>query len=348
MNALCSRLMQRSKWMQLLLLSVALIVARGAYAQQEPPTPRAGDAATSAEPNAQPEPSVQPETAPTTQEAATTEEAATNEPAVEEPAVDVPRVDPVAKAEPPVDVKDAATLESIIMKLSPENRQKFGEMLATDWKDRPEWTDMLIVLLKGVDMRPGQGWFKPSENKYGWSWLSARLDTSADGIVSITELPANAPYKDLIFSRLDRNNDGQLQLADFDHFSRQQSTPPQMMSQFLTSILDKDSNGRITPEELNNFLAKADKDQTGFITSEDLFGQFSRAFADQGRGGDGMPGPETMLSMFFNGELGVWEKGPEIGEEAPDFTLPTHDGSQTFTLSKSRGRPVVLIFGSFT
>ena len=55
-----------------------------------------------------------------------------------------------------------------------------------------------------------------------------------------------------------------------------------------------------------------------------------------------------MLSMFFRGELGVWGAGPKPGEEAPDFTLPTHDGKETITLSKSRGKPVILIFGSFT
>ena len=39
----------------------------------------------------------------------------------------------------------------------------------------------------------------------------------------------------------------------------------------------------------------------------------------------------------------------EVGEQAPDFTLPTVDRSQQVTLSEHRGeRPVVLVFGSFT
>ena len=42
----------------------------------------------------------------------------------------------------------------------------------------------------------------------------------------------------------------------------------------------------------------------------------------------------------------------EVGQKAPDFTLPTHDGKNTVTLSKLVGtkqsKPVVLIFGSFT
>jgi alkyl hydroperoxide reductase subunit AhpC len=56
-----------------------------------------------------------------------------------------------------------------------------------------------------------------------------------------------------------------------------------------------------------------------------------------------------MLRMLLTGELGSFEPGPALGEPAPDFTLTTHDGKQTVTLSDSRGKkPVVLIFGSFT
>lgn len=38
----------------------------------------------------------------------------------------------------------------------------------------------------------------------------------------------------------------------------------------------------------------------------------------------------------------------EPGELAPDFTLPRTDGRGTVTLSDFRGRPLVLVFGSFT
>ncbi len=39
---------------------------------------------------------------------------------------------------------------------------------------------------------------------------------------------------------------------------------------------------------------------------------------------------------------------PGIGEVAPDFTLKTRDGAATLTRSTFDGRPLVLIFGSFT
>ncbi|HYF01220.1 MAG TPA: hypothetical protein VEJ18_20015 [Planctomycetota bacterium] len=40
--------------------------------------------------------------------------------------------------------------------------------------------------------------------------------------------------------------------------------------------------------------------------------------------------------------------GPDPGAPAPDFTLKTQDGTSEIRLSKLRGRPVLLIFGSYT
>lgn len=238
------------------------------------------------------------------------------------------------------------TLAAVVEHLSAESRKKFGDMLAKDWKKRPEWADMLIALLKGEGMGPGAGWFKPSEKKYDWQWLSDRFDADSDGKISPEELGVKEAGSDQFFARLDRDNDGFLRPADFDYFGRQAATPPLMMSQYMAVLFDTDSNGRITPEELAAFLKRADADKTGFITADDLYIQLTRMFADGG--GSDMPRPERMLPMFFKGEFGVLESGPALGEAAPDFTLPLHDGSGSVTLSKSRGKPVILIFGSFT
>ncbi len=51
---------------------------------------------------------------------------------------------------------------------------------------------------------------------------------------------------------------------------------------------------------------------------------------------------ETMWKHARAGHLNV-------GDQAPDFTLPMLDGSQTVSLASFRGKqPVVLIFGSYT
>jgi hypothetical protein len=40
---------------------------------------------------------------------------------------------------------------------------------------------------------------------------------------------------------------------------------------------------------------------------------------------------------------------PQVGQLAPDFTLPSSDGAEAITRSAwQMGRPLVLIFGSFT
>jgi hypothetical protein len=50
---------------------------------------------------------------------------------------------------------------------------------------------------------------------------------------------------------------------------------------------------------------------------------------------------ETMWSRARDGNL-------EVGDVAPDFSLLAADRSSTVTLSSFRGRPVALIFGSYT
>jgi hypothetical protein len=51
---------------------------------------------------------------------------------------------------------------------------------------------------------------------------------------------------------------------------------------------------------------------------------------------------ETMWNVARGGTL-------RVGEQAPDFTLPTADKKSEVRLSSLRGRlPVVLVFGSYT
>ncbi len=41
-------------------------------------------------------------------------------------------------------------------------------------------------------------------------------------------------------------------------------------------------------------------------------------------------------------------EGPEAGRPAPSWKLKTQDGKKEVDLSKLKGKPVVLIFGSYT
>jgi cytochrome oxidase Cu insertion factor (SCO1/SenC/PrrC family) len=40
--------------------------------------------------------------------------------------------------------------------------------------------------------------------------------------------------------------------------------------------------------------------------------------------------------------------GAEVGKEAPGFKLKTQDGKSEVELAKLKGKPAVLIFGSYT
>jgi len=61
-----------------------------------------------------------------------------------------------------------------------------------------------------------------------------------------------------------------------------------------------------------------------------------------------MPGPAFLLFPFET----MWTKARagavQLGEPAPDFRLPTLDHQSEVQLSSLRGKPVVLVFGSYT
>jgi len=70
------------------------------------------------------------------------------------------------------------------------------------------------------------------------------------------------------------------------------------------------------------------------------------------------PGGDTMFDSLrrvkqFRDKGVAWQKlhdanAPKIGDLAPDFELPAANGDGRVRLSSLRGRPVALIFGSFT
>jgi hypothetical protein len=250
-----------------------------------------------------------------------------------------------------------ALTKELLSNLSPEHMKSLGQMLEQDWKDRPEWGEMAVAILKNDFMRPGAGWWKPSSKRYDWNWLGERLDANNDGKVEREEFPSDVAKADQLFERLDRNNDGKLMPADFeDSETTGPAATKDMMSNQLFRRLDKDSNGRVTMDELAEFFRHGDKEQLEFLTPEDLrFAIDEPLVKKRGASTDEPPvstGPDTPAAafrMFLRGDMGWLTSGPQLGDPAPEFTLPKHDGTSNVTLSDSFGkRPVVLVFGSFT
>jgi Ca2+-binding EF-hand superfamily protein len=215
-----------------------------------------------------------------------------------------------------------------------------GRVKAT-WPDPPEWAAMLIDILGGSQLGPGDGWFKKAvaQTRYDWADARRRLDRDRDGRIDRREFPG----ADADFARLDRDRDGALTGRDFD-FSAHALTPsPGAM---IFSAADRDGNGKVTREELEALFRAADSDGAGFLSLGDL--QQALAPPSRGRGSSG-PSRLTLVKGLFRQEIGSLQPGPALNQAAPDFTLKTVDGKDEVTLSKLIGpKPVVLVFGNFT
>jgi hypothetical protein len=222
-------------------------------------------------------------------------------------------------------------------------------------KDRPpEFIEMFrMILQKGADMAPGDGWFHPAQARYGWNWLAGRFDRDGDGAINAEELAAPPRF----FRRLDRDGDGLINAEDLDWSGRSAFLQGQMMARARFRALDVDSNGKVARREWDALFDRLASEK-GYLTAEDLAAAFyttpSRPRTppkDQAKAPvpSGMPSRSTLLLGLLRGELGSPFEGPKIDQEAPDFALRTHDGKNLIALSSFRGeKPVVLIFGSFT
>lgn len=203
------------------------------------------------------------------------------------------------------------------------------------------------IVTKGAEMGPGTGWFHPGQSRYAWDWLAGRHDKDGDGAISAEEFTGS---KDL-FARLDRDRDGSIRPEDLDWSERSEYLRGRMPFRMKFAMGDANSNGRITREEFQALFDKA-AGEKGYLTPDDLadlIGPPPRRPASSSGPPPDMPSRATLLKGFFTGEIGSMHEGPGIGDEAPDFTLPTHDGQFRLGLSSFRGKqPVVLIFGSFT
>jgi hypothetical protein len=220
---------------------------------------------------------------------------------------------------------------------------------AGDKAPRPESVRMLSAILHGSKMGPGDGWFGPSRSRYDWDWLRKRFAPSKDG--AITRKQFRGPAE--LFDRLDRDRDGALTADDFDWSPKSPFLRQASSNDGWFRMLDGDSNGRVSRKEWQAFFDRAAKGKD-HLTPEDLRAALQppaapKALAKKGGKEQAAKMRTMLLRNLLKGDLGSPYEGPRPGAVAPDFTLPTHDGTAKVTLSEFRGRkPVVLIFGSFT
>ena len=204
---------------------------------------------------------------------------------------------------------------------------------------------MAWAIARGSQLGPGEGWFHPGQTRYGWDWLAAHYDGNHDGKITADEL-GGPPG---VFERLDRNHDGVLTGEDFDWSDKSPYVRQTGQVGQWFRMVDGNSNGKISPEEWEAFFQRMAQDK-GYVTPEDLHRALFPPPPPRGTGKEPAgPSPALLLKGLVSGEIGSVFAGPSVDQEAPDFTLPTEDGSQQYSLSQWRGKkPVVLIFGSFT
>lgn len=209
----------------------------------------------------------------------------------------------------------------------------------------PEIVEMLWALAGGSSLGPGQGWFHAGQSRYNWQWLAGRCGAGKAGRITRGQFQGPAEW----FDRLDRDHDGVLTAADFDWAGQSSMLQQNRPTDVWFFLMDRDSNGRISRAEWDTFFRTAAKGKK-YLTPDDLRQALTLTPPSRtARAAPAGPSPEVLLRGFLTGELGSFREGPAIDEKAPDFSLPTHDGKESYSLAQSRGKkPVVLIFGSFT
>jgi hypothetical protein len=219
-----------------------------------------------------------------------------------------------------------------------------------EWLRQREFVEMILAILDGSQMGPGEGWFHDGQSRYNWNWLAQRCGVDPeDGAITMKEWKGSPE----LFKRLDRDQSGEITAADFDWSQRSPFVRQTMEASRLFYKFDQNSNGRVSRREWENLFTKLAKGKE-YFTPEDLRELFKQPPSAKKKGKDkkgqsGMPSPKVFLKGLLTGELGSFYEGPAIGQRAPAFKLPTHDGTKEIALSQFRGKkPVVLIFGSFT
>jgi Ca2+-binding EF-hand superfamily protein len=215
--------------------------------------------------------------------------------------------------------------------------------LRESWPDHPEWVDMLTSILVDEPMSAEFGWFRTavSQTRFDWNATRKRFDRDGNGNIARQEFGGGSSDD---FARLDRNHDGTLTQLDFDFSGSSLAPSP---GTIVFSRIDRDSNGKVTREEIDAFFRAVDSGGQGFLSLSDV----QEAFTPPARPSAGSSGPSkaTLVRGLFRREVGSLEPGPKLDESAPEFTLRTNDGKGEVTLSKLIGpKPVVLVFGNFT
>lgn len=208
----------------------------------------------------------------------------------------------------------------------------------------PEGARMLMAILEGSQMGPGEGWFGPAESRYGYDWLAERLGIEDPDIGIARD---SFPGTDQAFAVLDRNGDGAIQSSDMDWSD---GNPFVRVSYALGRIfrrLDTRSAGGLTKDEWIAIFDEA-AGTDGQLSAREFAARLSRGEGSGFTPGD-KPTTESLVRGLLAGEIGSIYAGPQVGDRAPVFRLRQARGEGTIGIDSLLGeKPLVLVFGNVT
>lgn len=195
----------------------------------------------------------------------------------------------------------------------------------------------------------------------------ARLDKDGDGALTVADFPQRDFERDLSISTIPEAQRAQLRamydaravvLAYFPSEPEAQGLSLEALKAAF-EWLDLDFDGSLDAEEFTRAtkqrpwggpgeawpLLLAAMDGPGEGQGELALAEFE-AYHGRLDGDDGLmrPPPGGVASS----DASIASDGPPVGSLAPDFELAPPDGGASVRLSDLRGRPVALIFGSWT
>lgn len=214
---------------------------------------------------------------------------------------------------------------------------------AYEGKLPPEAVKMLLSIMRGSRMGPGEGWFGPADARYSWKWLAEQHGLPDSGPLPKDKFQSDAT----LFARLDRNQDGKITADDLDWSDNNPWVQQANLVNRMFRRIESNGDGRMTRDDLQKFF-EATADGKEYVTAENL-----RDALLGGTGGSFMPGDaptqDVLIRGLFAGEVGSLNEGPQLNTQAPLFSLKTHNGKETVHLADLIGkRPVVITFGNFT
>ncbi|MEZ6106162.1 MAG: deiodinase family protein [Pirellulaceae bacterium] len=199
---------------------------------------------------------------------------------------------------------------------------------------------MLDAILSGERMGPNDGWFAVAQprTRFELAELLERYDSNDDRVIDAEEFPGDAGD----FSIVDRNGDRVVNEADLAWEATRGSNE---FGQLL-SRLDTERDGTITREEFEQLWTEL-SGKNEQVSAEELRRVLFPAERVQ-RERRREPSRGTLLLGLARQEIGSWNPGPELNDEAIDFELATIDGERIRLSDHLGDKPVVLIFGNYT